>query len=200
MTGFNKFVIGVAIFILGYMSALYIHNDTIDDPFADQLMNHLSMFNNENTQLNWQNLLAFLQETKSEFLVEMDAQTREENIEINVTSRESGSLWVYGINQEVDKIVPLCIDNQSVQAQIPAKYLCDLSKLDRRGKETLIFAFVTVSKSDEQKIRRFIQLRSNLLPGETFKGLNFTQQGDLPAVLESEERTGLGIDWKFLKS
>lgn len=167
-----------------------MHNDVIEETPLHDILQRINILNNEEVAINWLNTESFLLETSSDFPVNLSVSLKENMAIIEVVSQEQGMFWTYGVGKQSDSIIPLCGNGEYILKKQRIKMECDVGKLIKDNDDIIIFTLITRTKIDEQRIRRFIQLRANLLPGEKFKGLSFS---------EGSENTGLGIAFQNIK-
>ncbi len=183
MKSISSFIKYLLVFGIGYSTALYMHSDVIEETPVEGLIQQLNLLSDNTVAMNYMNLEAFLAATQSDFNVQLSTERNGKSANVEVTSAQAGTLWVYAAGKQTDSIIPLCGNEQQIDQQQTLNLRCDVSQLVNDNQEITVFTLVTRTKSDEQKIRRFIQLRANLLPGQEYKGLAFSEDND----------SGLGI-------
>jgi len=168
MKHFLKLVLVLLSISVGYLIAIYVH-DIEFETFSDYGQ-------------NWNRVQTYLS-LESDFKVSIFHQNEGLNDEYySVESEKPGKLWLFSVDKVSDEITPFFPCDTEIQ-QIQAgqvRYIspsvCEQfgSFAKKVNTDRLIFAIVTLSSHDEDKIRSLLQLRAELPQGAVFKGLDFS--------------------------
>ncbi|MBE1299687.1 MAG: hypothetical protein GJ680_07255 [Alteromonadaceae bacterium] len=131
----------------------------------------------------WLATTDLLKSLESSFSFDVEITKRKKGLDLTLLSEKSGDLWLYVIEKGTDQIQPICVNEKGLVAGKTKEIYCEFEALSET--ESMFFGFVTVSDKDEDVIRKYIQLRSALLPGQQRKGLIF-DEGAMGTELEEE--------------
>jgi hypothetical protein len=207
-----KFLLYAAVIVLCYMVVNWVYKSNSTNG-SNGLLGSTS-----ETAINWFSLNEYLLSVTSDFEIKMQASITNTGINLIVESDKAGDLLVFGAVENTDKVIPLCSNDEFIDAKHKSSINCEHDEFANAKGNKMVFVFVTESALDEQAIRRFVQLRSKLMPGQTFKGLDMSgtnattgqaaNQTENTAVNDpaqeqsetTEDVGGLGLAYKLIKA
>lgn len=141
----------------------------------------------------WLATTDLLKTLDSSFLFDVEITKLEKGLDLTLLSEKSGDLWLYVIDKGTDKIQPICVNEKGIEAGKTKKLFCEFEAFSET--QSMFFGFVTMSDKDEDVIRKYIQLRSALLPGQQRKGLIFDEGA---MGMDTEEESGIASTSQIL--